>query len=240
MSDKGPRFRFSEDFDLHLAREVYGQNPYEDPRRWGTIQINMLQITGRNVSIRTFRDRIQKLVKKYLAKSTDLKGKGYLVEKENNNMPENDYAYVDFNEGPEVASNIDIGSGGASSIIEETSLNTPQKNKTNMDKPSKKHVSQANILTRKRSAVNARQSTVQYLEKKNEKINEIRLKEVALQERKQLLEEDKWEMEKQERLKRLELEERRLKMDEKRLKIELDLFSNQQELIKMLFTKKDK
>lgn len=60
-----PRFRFTDEFDLHLAREVYGQNPYEDPKRWAIIQINIIQISGKSVSIRTLKDRIQNLIKTY-------------------------------------------------------------------------------------------------------------------------------------------------------------------------------
>ena len=60
------RFRFNNQFDLHLAQEVLGQNPYENPKRWQIIQVNMVQITGQSVSVRTLRDRIHNLVKKYL------------------------------------------------------------------------------------------------------------------------------------------------------------------------------
>lgn len=69
------RFRFTETYDLHLLREVYGQNPYENPKRWSLIQINMLQITGKNLTIRTLRERVQKLVKKYIVKSKLNEGK---------------------------------------------------------------------------------------------------------------------------------------------------------------------
>lgn len=45
------KFRFNDEFDLHLAREVFVQNPYEDAKRWHNIQINMIQIVGKSVSI---------------------------------------------------------------------------------------------------------------------------------------------------------------------------------------------
>lgn len=89
----------------------------------------------------------------------------------------------------------------------------------------------------KRNITNLKQSTVQYLETKNEKQYEIRSREVALQEKRQLLDERKFEMDIQERQKRLEIEERRLIMEEKRLKAELQIFSNQQELINLLLKK---
>lgn len=83
-----------------------------------------------------------------------------------------------------------------------------------------------------------KQSTMQYLEKKTQQQYEIRCRELALQERKQLLEEQKFQMDRQEREKRLEIDERRLLMDEQKLKKELDLFSNQQQLITLLLQNK--
>lgn len=64
------RFRFNDDYDLHLAREVVGQNPYEEPKRWNLINVNMIQVTGKSVSVRTLKERIQNLVKKYWIKIT--------------------------------------------------------------------------------------------------------------------------------------------------------------------------
>lgn len=72
---KKNRFRFTDEFDIYLAREVYGLNPYEDSKRWATVQVNMIQITGKCVSVRTLRERIQTLVKKYLSKVASLEGK---------------------------------------------------------------------------------------------------------------------------------------------------------------------
>lgn len=63
------RFRFTETYDIHLLREVYGQNPYEDPKRWYNIQTNLIQITGKSLNVRTLRERVQNLVKKYLSKA---------------------------------------------------------------------------------------------------------------------------------------------------------------------------
>lgn len=69
------RFRFTENYDLQLLREVYGQNPYEDPNRWTLIQVNMLQVTGTVLSPRTLRERVQNLVKKYLVRAKSNEGK---------------------------------------------------------------------------------------------------------------------------------------------------------------------
>ncbi|CAH1107352.1 unnamed protein product [Psylliodes chrysocephalus] len=69
------RFRFTEEFDIHLAREVNGLNPFEDSRRWATIQVNLIQIIGKCINIRTIRERIQNLVKKWLAKYNLMKGR---------------------------------------------------------------------------------------------------------------------------------------------------------------------
>ncbi|CAG9814660.1 unnamed protein product [Phaedon cochleariae] len=103
----------------------------------------------------------------------------------------------------------------------------------------RKSSAQANIMAPKRRKCNSylKQDTVKYLEKKSEKQYELKYKELGLQERKQLLEENEFEMDRIERQKRLEIEERRLEMEEKRWKVEMDLFANQQELIKILFNK---
>ncbi|CAH0562915.1 unnamed protein product [Brassicogethes aeneus] len=42
------RIHFSPEDDLHLAREVVGQKPFEDPGRWHLIQINIMQISGKS------------------------------------------------------------------------------------------------------------------------------------------------------------------------------------------------
>ncbi|CAG9773544.1 unnamed protein product [Ceutorhynchus assimilis] len=62
------RFRFTEEDDVHLLREVLGLNPYEDHSRWTIIQVNMIQIIGNSLSIRTLRERVQNLIKKFLVK----------------------------------------------------------------------------------------------------------------------------------------------------------------------------
>lgn len=67
MSMPKNKIRFSPEDDIHLLREVFGQNPYEEPKRWQLIAVHMLQITGKNISVRTLRDRVANLVKKFLA-----------------------------------------------------------------------------------------------------------------------------------------------------------------------------
>lgn len=74
VEQKSKRFRFTPAFDLHLAREVNGLNPYEDPKRWAIVQVNMVQITGQCLSIRTLRERIQNLIRKYMQKAEALQG----------------------------------------------------------------------------------------------------------------------------------------------------------------------
>lgn len=70
-----PRYRFNDTTDLLLLQEVYGQNPYEDSNRWTLIQTNMLQVSGRLLSVRTLKERVQKLLKKYLLKEKENQGK---------------------------------------------------------------------------------------------------------------------------------------------------------------------
>lgn len=62
------RIYFSSDDDIHLLREVVGQNPFEDSNRWNLIQANIIQITGKSINIRTLKDRVKNLVTKYLGK----------------------------------------------------------------------------------------------------------------------------------------------------------------------------
>lgn len=91
--------------------------------------------------------------------------------------------------------------------------------------------------TRKRTSGSLKQYTVQYLSKKNERNHEIRCRELALKEQQQLLDEKKHELECYEKKKRIEIEERRVEMEEKRMKIQEETFLNQQELIKVIFSK---
>lgn len=69
MSSSKGRFRFKYDFDIHMAREVCGQNPYKDPKRRANVQVNMIQITGQRIAVRTLRERTQNLVTKYKNKA---------------------------------------------------------------------------------------------------------------------------------------------------------------------------
>lgn len=62
------RVYFTNDDDLHILREVAAHNPYEEASRWGLIQGNMIQITGKKFSERTMKDRVQNLLTKFAAK----------------------------------------------------------------------------------------------------------------------------------------------------------------------------
>lgn len=90
---------------------------------------------------------------------------------------------------------------------------------------------------RKRGVANLKQNTVQYLSKKHDNNYQVRCRELDLKERKMQLKEKSIEFESYERKKRLEIEEKRLDMEEKRLKMQLEIFSNQQELVKVIFSK---
>lgn len=75
MSDERKKFHFTKEVDLYLAREVVGQNPYEDQKRWNLIQINIMQITGKNILVRTLKERIRNLVSKFQKKELHLQNK---------------------------------------------------------------------------------------------------------------------------------------------------------------------
>lgn len=62
------RVHFTNDDDLHLLREVAGQNPYEEPSRWGLIQRNISQVTGKLITERSIKDRVQNLLAKFAEK----------------------------------------------------------------------------------------------------------------------------------------------------------------------------
>lgn len=49
------RIYFASEIDIHLLREVAGQNPFEDPNRWAIIQTNIIQICGKSINIRTLK-----------------------------------------------------------------------------------------------------------------------------------------------------------------------------------------
>ncbi|XP_072375405.1 uncharacterized protein [Diabrotica undecimpunctata] len=97
---------------------------------------------------------------------------------------------------------------GASADCQISKENTPSL---------KRKSAQSNIATpiRKRAPVGVKQTTLQYLAKKNENAFETKSRELAIQERKLVLEEKKFEQDIYERTKRLEMEERRLEMEEK-------------------------
>lgn len=82
-----------------------------------------------------------------------------------------------------------------------------------------------------------KQNTVQYLAHKNKTSHELRCRELTLEEK-------KLELAEFERKKRLELEERRVAIEERRVALEeartksqSEFIMNQQELIKLLFSK---
>lgn len=62
------RMFFTREDDLLLAQEVVGQNPYEDGKRWNIIQCNILQITGKSISVRTIKERTSNLINKFQKK----------------------------------------------------------------------------------------------------------------------------------------------------------------------------
>lgn len=66
------RVYFNNEDDLYLLREVVGQNPYEDNNRWNVIQINIAQIVGKFISVRTLKERVKTLVNKYREKDRTL------------------------------------------------------------------------------------------------------------------------------------------------------------------------
>ncbi|KAJ8914144.1 hypothetical protein NQ315_016222 [Exocentrus adspersus] len=266
------RFRFTEEFDLHLVREVYGQNPYEDQNRWSIIQVNMLQITGRCISIRTLKERIQNLMKKYLTKTRHNEGKSGIEEpvcelddliqqiidliKEFENKKKKHYNVVNESgnsclenysiNNSEVSHTVEIETDSArnmtpvgvtlENLVEGQLLEKEKITKT----PKKRSLGQENILSpgsRNRAYNNVKQVTLQYLNKKYEKQYEIRARELVLEERKQNLLERKFELEAEERRKNMEIEEKRLVLEEKRLSIQLEVFQNQQSLIKAVLQK---
>lgn len=60
------RVYFDDSLDLWLLQEVAGQNPYEDANRWKVIKANMLKTRGLQVTERTIKERVQKLVNKFI------------------------------------------------------------------------------------------------------------------------------------------------------------------------------
>ncbi|KAK5648197.1 hypothetical protein RI129_003089 [Pyrocoelia pectoralis] len=82
-----------------------------------------------------------------------------------------------------------------------------------------------------------KQSSINYLTKKNERWFEIRSRQLVLQERQQTLLEKKCEAEHVEKIRKLEIKEKRLQMDEMKLKTQLEIFSNQQKLLGLAFQK---
>lgn len=65
MNQAQKRTFFTKEDDLALAREVAGHNPFEDTNRWTMIQTNLLQMIGKYITVRTMKDRIRNLLKKF-------------------------------------------------------------------------------------------------------------------------------------------------------------------------------
>lgn len=71
-----------------------------------------------------------------------------------------------------------------------------------------------------------KQSSIRYLEKKNDRWYEIRCRELSLAEK-------KFDLESMEKKRRLEMEETRLEMEKKRMKVQMDIFHNEQKLMEI-------
>uniref|UniRef100_A0A6P7GBX1 Uncharacterized protein LOC114337858 n=1 Tax=Diabrotica virgifera virgifera TaxID=50390 RepID=A0A6P7GBX1_DIAVI len=69
------RQRFSDHDDLTLLREVLGNNPFVDPNAWNIIYKNLCSVTGKQVSIRTLKDHLDRLIKSWLQEYKILRDK---------------------------------------------------------------------------------------------------------------------------------------------------------------------
>lgn len=69
------RLRFSEEDDLNLLREVAGQNPFENPTIWGSIQESIFVLSQKDFSIKTLKDHLDLLIKAWLEKVKLLSGR---------------------------------------------------------------------------------------------------------------------------------------------------------------------
>jgi hypothetical protein len=72
---KKTRLRFSDTDDLALLREVLGQNPFIDSRRWSEVASNMTLLTGKTFKEKTLRDHLNLLIKLWLENKKILEGK---------------------------------------------------------------------------------------------------------------------------------------------------------------------
>lgn len=59
------RLRFSNNEIIVMLREILSQNPYEDPRRWVTVQDNLNKLSKKNFSLRTIKNHSNHLVLKW-------------------------------------------------------------------------------------------------------------------------------------------------------------------------------
>lgn len=73
---EGPkRLRFNSDDDLALLRQFVTENPLEDAEKWGNIQKNVAEITGKLFSIRTLKDHLHLILELWLQKDADAQKK---------------------------------------------------------------------------------------------------------------------------------------------------------------------
>lgn len=66
---KKKRLFYTPEDDLHLLREVAGQNPYDDPERWPKIRENVLEATGKEFSLRSLKERVALLAERFATKA---------------------------------------------------------------------------------------------------------------------------------------------------------------------------
>lgn len=75
MESLKKRLRFSDHDDLILLREVLAQNPFANSTLWIVVQENLCLVSGKQFSIRTLKDHLERLIKMWLDNTKILQNK---------------------------------------------------------------------------------------------------------------------------------------------------------------------
>lgn len=63
---KETRLRWSVAHEIMLLKEVLAEDPFEDPKRWEKIHENIKKSSGKNYSIRSVKDHVERLLKLFI------------------------------------------------------------------------------------------------------------------------------------------------------------------------------
>ncbi|CAG9770018.1 unnamed protein product [Ceutorhynchus assimilis] len=222
------RLRYTNEHSLMVLKEVLDRNPFEDPYRWSTVHDNFVRMTGRPHTLRSVREHVDYLLKLYV--------KGDLENKARYKGSDEEHA-----EKLQMLQEVLALKEKYFDVIQDKKPTPPRCKRAKSETPSTDDMEEStdmfldedlneHVVPAEASAVN-----LQFLEARHAAELELRRKQIELQDRKLTLEErehklarDKFDLEKQERLRWLEIEHQERATH-------LKVLEQQQKLVQMFF-----